>query len=335
VRLGARLPLAPAARERGRPSRAPAGVLASESVAGRLAGAAGAAYVAEPAAAVAALERQPRPEPAGPAVLRISAAGAMIAPVGEQWVAAETPAIGRVVRAADGTARAPDLSCFSRRAEHPAFRRPSPVETDRRGAGTAPTGEGIATRAHALKHDGPDRALAAPRAPPSGEQRATDPGYPGPRPARLRCPTFRAAGYPIGSGIVESATEAVVADRLTGGGPHRAPRSVDPLRASRTIVCADRRAGARPRISARLRADARTRRRHLQATRRAARQVARAASRAPAHPAPASPATPPAVTSPATPTPPTPETIVDGHPTKAHPSNRRFRPHRPAPPAED
>ncbi len=59
VRRGAWMPFAHAARELGWLSRAPGGVLASESAAERLTEAAGAAYVAEQTATVERLERRP------------------------------------------------------------------------------------------------------------------------------------------------------------------------------------------------------------------------------------------------------------------------------------
>jgi hypothetical protein len=379
------MPFAHAARELGWLSRAPDGVLVSESVAERLTEAAGAAYVAEQTAAVEALEHRPTPEPAGPAVLQVSADGAMVSLVGKRWVEAKTLAIGTVVRAADGTARARDLSYFSRRAEHTAFRRLALVETYRRGVGTAPvvvavmdgadwlqrfidfhrpdairildfphaveyltrasheafgsgtaaTSEWIAAQAHALKHDGPEPVLAALRALPPGEQRDTALGYLEPRLAQLQYPAFRAAGYPIGSGIVESANKVVVEDRLKGSGMHWAPEHVDPLLALRTVVCADRWHEAWPQISARLRADARTRSRALRAARRAARQADQPASPPPPTRPSETPASLPAAASSIMPTPPAPKTIVDGRPTKAHPWNRRFLPHRPAQPAEN
>lgn len=381
VRLGSWMPFAHAARELGRLT----GAVVSESLAERLTETAGAALVAERTAMVERLDRQPPPEPVGPGVLQMSADGAMISLVGKQWVEVKTLALGRVIREADGTIRTADLSYFSRRAEHTAFRRLALVETYRRGVGTAPvvvavmdgaewlqrfvdfhrpdairildfphaveylarasheahgagtaaTSEWIATRAHALKHTGPDAVLATLRELPPGEQRDTAPGYLEPRRSQLQYPTFRAAGYPIGSGIVESANKVVVQDRLKGSGMHWAPASVDPMLALRTVVCADRWDEAWPLIAARLRADARARSRTLQDDRRAARAAARADARAPT---PAPPATPPPSTTdiaPATPASAAPKTIIDGRPTKAHPWNRRFLPHRPAQPAEN
>ena len=389
VRLGTWMPFAHAARELGWLSRAPGGALVSESVAERLTEAAGAAYVAEQTAVVDRLEHRPWPEPAGPGVLQISADGAMISLVKKQWAEVKTLAIGRIIRAADGTVRARDLSYFSRRAEHTAFRRLALVETYRRGvgtalvvvavmdgaewlqrfidvqrpdairvldfphaveylaragheafgAGTAPTSEWIATQAHTLKHAGPGPVLAALRALPAGEQRDTALGYLEPRLAQLQYPTFRAQGYPIGSGIVESANKVVVEDRLKGSGMHWAPSSVDPMLALRTVVCADRWDEAWPQISRRLRAADRGRRqqRRQRATdRRAARAAAAQAAQAPDPATPDTTAPLLVTTAPAAQTPPpTPKTVVNGRPTKAHPWNRRFLPHRPVVPAEN
>jgi hypothetical protein len=385
VRLGAWLPFRHAARELGQLSRAPGGVLASESLAERLTEAAGAALVAEQTAMVERLERQPAPEPIGPAVLQLSADGAMISLVGQQWVEVKTLALGRVIQEADGTVRATDLSYFSRRAEHTEFRRLALIETQRRGvgtagtvvaimdgadwlqklidfhrhdairildfphaveylthashaahgAGTAATSEWIGKQAHALKHDGPDPVLAALHALPPGDQRDAALGYLEPRLAQLQYPTFRAQGYPIGSGIVESANKVVVQARLKGSGMHWAPQHVDPMLALRTIVCADRWDEAWPQIAARLRANARARSRTLRAHRRAALAADQTTSQTLAAPAPETLPASLARAALTTPTPPPPKTIVDGRPSKAHPWNRRFLPHRPATPAEN
>ncbi|MDP8924936.1 MAG: ISKra4 family transposase, partial [Chloroflexota bacterium] len=127
------------------------------------------------------------------------------------------------------------------------------------GAGAAATSDWIGQQAHALKHDGPKPVLTALRALPGGEHRDAALGYLEPRLAQLQYPAFRAAGYPIGSGIVEGANKVVVEDRLKGSGMHWAPASVDPLLAPRTVMCANRWDEAWPQISARLRADQRLR----------------------------------------------------------------------------
>jgi hypothetical protein len=372
VRLGTWMPFAHAARELGWLTRA----VVSRQAAQRLTEAAGAAYVAEQTAAVEALERRPTPEPVGPAVQQLSVDGAMISLVGKQWVEVKTLAIGTVVQTATGEVRARELSYFSRRTDHAAFRRLALVETHRRGVGTAgvmvavmdgadwlqgfidfhrrdavrvldfphavehltrasheahgsgsaATSEWIGRQAHALKHDGPTPVLAALRALPTGEQRDAALTYLEPRLPQLQYPAFRAAGYPIGSGIVEGANKVVVEDRLKGSGMHWAPQNVDPLLALRTIVCADRWDEAWPQISSRLRLDDRARHRRS----RFQRVAARAAAQADAAPPPPAPV----VTSPR-PAPPAPKTIINGRPTTAHPWKRRFLPHRPASPAEN
>ena len=60
------------------------------------------------------------------------------------------------------------------------------------------------------------------------------------RAAMLRYAAFRAAGYPIGSGAVESANKLVVEARLKGAGMHWAPAHVNPLLALRGLACSDR-----------------------------------------------------------------------------------------------
>jgi hypothetical protein len=218
-------------------------------------------------------------------------------------------------------------------------------------AATTASSAWLAHQAHTLKHDGPDPVLAALRALPFGEHRAVALDYLVPRLPQLQYPAFRAAGYPIGSGIVEGANKVVVEARLKGSGMHWAPQHVDPMLALRTIVCADRWEEAWPRIGARLQAADRARRQQRRqrcAQRRAAREAAQHAARHPpqvAAPATAalavtpdrSPAGPAAAAMrPASPAlPSASKTIVNGRPTKAHPWNRRFLPHRSASPAEN
>jgi hypothetical protein len=75
------------------------------------------------------------------------------------------------------------------------------------GADTAATNEWIGQQAQTLKHHGPAPVLAALRTLPAGEQRDAAPGYLEQRVPQLDAPAFRAAGYPIGSGIVEGANK--------------------------------------------------------------------------------------------------------------------------------
>ena len=201
------------------------------------------------------------------------------------------------------------------------------------GAGTATTSEWIATQAHALKHVGPDPVLAALRKLPAGERRDAALAYLEPRLPHLQYPTFRAAGYPIGSGIVEGANKVVVEARLKGSGMHWAPQHVDAMLALRTVVCADRWDEVWPQISTRRRADARTRSQRLRDTRLAARLAKTPPTTTAIDPPP--PATPEPILHPTSSAPVTPKLVVNGRPSKSHPWNRRFLPHRPASPAEN
>jgi len=66
------------------------------------------------------------------------------------------------------------------------------------------------------------------------------------RRAQRESAQFQAAGYPLGSGIVESANKRVVAARLKGAGRHWARAQVNPLAAFRAVLCSGRGADRRP-----------------------------------------------------------------------------------------
>jgi hypothetical protein len=97
---------------------------------------------------------------------------------------------------------------------------------------------------HALKHDGPAavvpplRALVATQ--PANAELASQLAYLETREAQLQYPQFVADGWPIGSGMVESANKLVVEDRLKGAGMHWADVNVNGLLALRNAVCNDR-----------------------------------------------------------------------------------------------
>jgi len=97
---------------------------------------------------------------------------------------------------------------------------------------------------HALKHDGPTAVLQSLRAlvatQPANADLASQLAYLETRVAQLQYPQFVADGWPIGSGIVESANKLVVEDRLKGAGMHWADANVNPLLALRNTVCNDR-----------------------------------------------------------------------------------------------
>jgi hypothetical protein len=97
---------------------------------------------------------------------------------------------------------------------------------------------------HVLKHRGPHwllrwcQRLPAPFAENEAvqEQRC----YLSKREALMQYPSYRASGWPIGSGMVECANKLVMQTRLKGPGMHWAPRHVNPMLALRTAVCNER-----------------------------------------------------------------------------------------------
>lgn len=103
----------------------------------------------------------------------------------------------------------------------------------------------LAPRLHRLKHDGPEPVLAdlqeqvaaLGRPPPEVPEALA---YLDKRVALMQYPTFAAAGWPIGSGSVESANKLVVEARLKGAGMHWARPNVNPLLVLRNAACNDR-----------------------------------------------------------------------------------------------
>ncbi|HEX5503159.1 MAG TPA: hypothetical protein VFW96_11090 [Thermomicrobiales bacterium] len=117
-------------------------------------------------------------------------------------------------------------------------------------------------------------ARAGGAATPAGAAVAAALGYLEPRRAQIAYAQFRAAGYPIGSGAVESANKLVVEARLKGAGMHWARAHVDGMVALRTVVCGDRWDEAWPQIAAEVRRREAAR---LQRKRQARRAAATAA----------------------------------------------------------
>ena len=75
-------------------------------------------------------------------------------------------------------------------------------------------------------------------------------GYFEKRREMIRYAEFEQAGYPIGSGSVESANKLVVEARLKQAGMHWAPNHVNPMVALRNVACNDRWEEAWPQIVA-------------------------------------------------------------------------------------
>ncbi len=93
---------------------------------------------------------------------------------------------------------------------------------------------------HRLKHEGPARVLEhlawlATRYPSSLIQEKLT--YLQKREAHMQYPSYQQAGWPIGSGSVESANKLVVEARLKGAGMRWERRNVNPILVLRNAVC--------------------------------------------------------------------------------------------------
>ncbi len=112
-------------------------------------------------------------------------------------------------------------------------------EVVRAAGGRLPAGwlEGML---HRLKHQGPERVLThltwlTTRYPSSAVQEKLT--YLQKREAHMQYPTYQEAGWPIGSGSVESANKLVVEARLKGAGMRWGRQNVNPMLVLRNAVC--------------------------------------------------------------------------------------------------
>jgi hypothetical protein len=180
------------------------------------------------------------------------------------------------------------------------------------GAGTPEAAAWLDTARDLLAHDTPAAVFAALRTLPGTAAVTESLQYLETRREQITYAQFRAAGYPLGSGIVESANKLVVEARLKGSGMHWARANVNPLVALRAAVCSDRWAAAWEQMTQQQRSE----RASAREQRRAARQASAPRPAAPPPPPPAPAATPPA--------PARPRRIENGRPTRAHPWKRKF-----------
>ncbi|GHO79931.1 hypothetical protein KSD_97390 [Ktedonobacter sp. SOSP1-85] len=97
---------------------------------------------------------------------------------------------------------------------------------------------------HVLKERGP--AVLSKMAASLSEEEISQPevrehlGYLQKRCAQMQYPLFREAGWPLGSGMVESANKLVVERRLKGSGMHWKNQNVNPMLALRNGICNER-----------------------------------------------------------------------------------------------
>ncbi len=157
------------------------------------------------------------------------------------------------------------------------------------GVGTQANKEWLKAQCHELRHGDPDKVLAElrrlrdelagepptdqPTGPAAEQPTGQEAGlgakayevvvdnlqYLEKRREQILYADFEQAGYPIGSGAVESGNKLVVEARLKGAGMHWAEPNVDRMVALRNIACSDRWEEAWPQITERLRAQARAR----------------------------------------------------------------------------
>jgi len=187
------------------------------------------------------------------------------------------------------------------------------------GAGSREAAVWLDEWAPKLKRDTPEAVMAAIRAllaPSAGAATAKGVAirYLSSRMEHLRYAVFQALRYPIGSGIVESAGKLVVEARLKGSrvprglrplGCHWSPRNLNPLLALHGRLCS----GQWTQTWAGIWREWRAHVVHQRDDRRGIREAQRAAEKA-------------TQSAPATVSQPKPErakTIIDGHPTEAHP----------------
>ena len=186
------------------------------------------------------------------------------------------------------------------------------------GPGTEATSEWLAGQRAALKRGATDPVLAALADLPASDARDTAIRYLTARCAMLAYDRFAAAGWPIGSGAVESANKLVVEARLKGPGMHWRRDHADALVGLRALDASERWEQAWPRIVAAWRATARGRRRPQQHAPPDPEPATAVAIRPVPFPCGEPASDPPPV--------PRPKTIVNGKPTADHPWKRGLRP---------
>ena len=102
----------------------------------------------------------------------------------------------------------------------------------------------LAKQLHELKHQGPRQVVADLRALQAEhadvKELSDHLAYLEKREAQMQYPAFQAAGWPIGSGCVESANKGVVEARLKGAGMHWERDNVNPMLVLRNAVCNER-----------------------------------------------------------------------------------------------
>ena len=151
------------------------------------------------------------------------------------------------------------------------------------GAGTVEASIWLAQQCQTLKHEGGVALLTAlhrlVEAHPEAEGCRVPVAYLEKRERQMHYPAFEAAGWPLGSGVVESANKVVVEARLKGAGMRWERSHVDGMLALRTIVYSDRWEEAWAQIGSELRGHERKARQERREGRRKAGRVSDAECR--------------------------------------------------------
>jgi hypothetical protein len=189
------------------------------------------------------------------------------------------------------------------------------------GPGTQATSDWLAARRTELKAGNRDQVLTQVAELPASEAQTDALRYLTARLDMLAYDRFIAAGWPIGSGVVESANKLVVEARLKGAGMHWQREHADAVVGLRALDASARWDTAWPRIVAAWRATMRGRRRHQPVALVIPTPVA-------------APVTPPALPGPgdslSSRLPVSrPKTIINGKPTTDHPWKRSLFPRHP------
>lgn len=132
------------------------------------------------------------------------------------------------------------------------------------GEGSVEVKTWLAATLHQLKHGSPNEVLqmlcemqhelqGGAASPDALARVQTAIQYLDKRRAQMEYARFQAAGYPIGSGSVESGNKVVVEARLKGAGMHWAREHVNPMVALRNLLCSQRWDEDWPQIATRLR----------------------------------------------------------------------------------
>jgi len=147
----------------------------------------------------------------------------------------------------------------------------SPIGAYLYGENTPESKQWVSEKLHQLKHSGPNELLKEfcqlQEQHPEEKVVSGNLAYLEKREMQMQYPQFQAQGWPIGSGMVESANKLVVEARLKGSGMHWKDEHVNPMLSIRNMICSDRWKEDWPEIVTQLRLNTAQRRKALHQSR--------------------------------------------------------------------